>query len=418
MGRKQKLGRSITSAVVDTTKRKRSLLRRVLRLLKALFTLYSVQLHQHRQDIFSNLRHKWYIDDDTYRSSFDPHDALRKKGHMGYSGSTFFTTSDERYLIKSVPRHFENSFFKEDLLQPYEEYMISHVSSLLVRITDFLAADDVYKISPGILLGLAPSHHIIMENLLFGRDESEAKAKEALERYRNGSSAYASETVKEEQWKWETWDLKPTTYFFPERDIASGKLASEATKSRLADEFNDKLVLTAEQAKTFMNQLRQDTDLLREANAVDYSLFLVRIPKSKVVGIDQTKSQQDEPQNPFTDDAHPENDVSNPIADTTAPEPTTHPFAPPTPPTWRTGIESADGNYVYRAVILDFFWAKHKVRAKLMTALVNIWNKINLGGDKGPMSITTSSSEYQGRFLGMCEGFIEVEDVGEEADDS
>jgi len=172
-------------------------------------------------------------------------------------------------------------------------------------------------------------------------------------------------------------------------------------------------VLQAEQAKDFMNQLRHDTELLKEANAVDYSLFLVRIPKSKVIGFDtQTQSQQQsESQNPFTDNTFPEPHDSpgqDPMSGTTAPDSTTHPFAPPSPPTWRTGIESADGKYVYRAVILDFFWAKHTVHARFMTMLINIWNTIDLSGDKGHMSITTSSEEYRERFLDMCEDFIEV----------
>lgn len=38
---------------------------------------------------------------------------------MGYSGSSFFRTADNRYLIKSIPRAFEHSFFREDLLVPY-----------------------------------------------------------------------------------------------------------------------------------------------------------------------------------------------------------------------------------------------------------------------------------------------------------
>ena len=36
----------------------------------------------------------------------------------GYSGSTFFSTKDFRYLIKSVPRHFEHSFFKDETAEP------------------------------------------------------------------------------------------------------------------------------------------------------------------------------------------------------------------------------------------------------------------------------------------------------------
>ena len=102
------------------------------------------------------------------------------------------------------------------------------------------------------------------------------------------------------------------------------------------------------------------------------------------------------PQNPFADDP----DVDN------APEPPDYPpFAPPLPPTWRTGVRSADGKYVYRAAVLDFFWAKHKVQPKLMTALITAWDAVF---GHGHMSITTTPREYRERFLKMCREYVEI----------
>ena len=164
-------------------------------------------------------------------------------GDMGYSGSTFFTTTNNTYLVKSIPRHFEYSFFKNDLLLPYAEYMHDNPSSLLVRITDFLACN---QWSLGTALALAPTHHIIMENIKTGEGEG-----------------------------WETYDLKPMSYFYPERDVAGGVLTSEATKSRLADDFNEKISLAVDDAADFTLQLQKDTAFLAAHNAVDYSLFLI-----------------------------------------------------------------------------------------------------------------------------------------------
>lgn len=76
-------------------------------------------------------------------------------GDMGYSGSTFFSTADERFIVKSVPRRFEHTFFRDDLLVPYTEHVRNNPYSLLIRITDFLESTH-YSI--GSLLGLAPSH--------------------------------------------------------------------------------------------------------------------------------------------------------------------------------------------------------------------------------------------------------------------
>ncbi|KXJ90204.1 phosphatidylinositol-4-phosphate 5-kinase [Microdochium bolleyi] len=283
---------------------------------------------------------------------------------MGYSGSTFFRTSDGRYLVKSVPRSFENSFFKRELILPYAEHMRAHSEgSILVRITDFLQSR--HK-SLGMLLGLAPSHHIVMENLLCGSD-----------------GAAGDNT------KWESWDLKPMSYFFPERDVAGGVLASEATKSRLPDKFEGKIHLSRNQRDEFLEQLRKDTQLLADANAVDYSLFLVRVtndtdPDAEVPGVakiteDFAMGTSSQPEQQQRQDKKP---------------------------TWRTGITSPDGKQVYRAAVLDFFWAKHSMHAMAMTGLIKTYNVID---EQGPMSITAESSEYRDRFIRMCEEMIEVQ---------
>lgn len=271
---------------------------------------------------------------------------------MGYSGSTFFSTNDKKYLVKSIPRHFESSFFKNDLLHQYAQYMQANPSSLLIRITDFLQCS---QWTVGSVLGLAPSHHIVMENILYGEDQDTSK--------------------------WENFDLKPMSYFYPERDVAGGVLTSEATKSKLADDFNDKMSLSLDEAEDFKAQLEKDTALLAKCNAVDYSLFLVRIPYSKA--------------------ADPE---SSSGVGTVQPE--CPPFTPPEPPSWRTGVVSADGKYVYRAAILDFFWSKHKVHAKAMEGLINAYNVVD---KQGHMSVTTDAPEYRSRFTKMCTDMIEVE---------
>jgi len=311
------------------------------------------------EDQFKALRENWSIGENEYRKSFqgdsnddDKGSALVAKGDMGFSGSTFFNTADGKYLVKSVPRHFEHSFFKDEMLVPYAEHMRQNLASLLVRITDFLEA----KSNISATLGTAPTHHIVMENTKFGEQDDKRKDVE-----------------------WETWDLKPMSYFYPERDVAGGALASEETKSKLADDFSGKLVLGLDDAEDLKANLQKDTSFLAKSNAVDYSLFLVRIPLS--------------PEDPTTKaDGSPEVPLEPPIV-------------PPGPPTWRTGVKSADGKYVYRACVLDFFWAKHKAHAMAMTGLISTYNVV---GGHGPMSVTTTSEEYRERFLKMCEEMIEV----------
>jgi hypothetical protein len=217
--------------------------------------------------------------------------------------------------------------------------------SLLVRITDLL-----YCPTPtlGAIIGAAPSHHIVMENILHGK----------------------SACAKHHQDQWETYDLKPNDYFYPERDIAGGRLAPESVKERLIDDFPDKVRVTIDEKEELVAQLSRDSKILQNANAVDYSLFLVRYP---------------------ADLEHV-----------------------PTPPgrgsSWRTGVTSRDGKWVYRAIILDFFWSKDALQAYAFTGLVKAFNALKWGKDHGPMSITTTSDEYRQRFLGMVEDMVEVPD--------
>jgi len=362
MGRQESIARSIVRPILNAEPTKAKLIR--LRLLAAILTLlslYQLPLKKIKGALFKKLRNNdWQISESEYEESFrsedkkKPEQALEATGDMGYSGSTFYSTSDKRYLVKSVPRYFEHSFFRDDFLHPYLHHMGSHPKSLLIRIFDFLAGP---YMSLGHVLGTAPTHHIIMENIMYGKEDS----------------------MKQGGAKWDDWDLKPTSYFYPERDIADGRLTSDNTKDKLADKFEDKMVLTKDQADELIELLEEDTFLLAECNAVDYSLFLVRIKAGE-------SSEQ--------------------LDDTAAAVvPDDHPFVPPNPPSWRTGIKSPDGKHIFRAAILDFFWAKHKSQPKFMTALIDMYNTVDR---QGPMSITTEPHEYRDRFLKMVKEMIEI----------
>ncbi|KAL1884456.1 hypothetical protein Plec18167_002044 [Paecilomyces lecythidis] len=312
----------------------------VLSYILAFFTLFRIRLIRFGYELFKRLRTEtWDIDEEEYRWSFlhkKGSRSLEPMGDLGYSGSTFFRTSNSKFLIKSLPRHFEHSFFRNDLFLPYCEYMSSHPESLLVRITDFLMSP--YP-TLGALLGISPSYHVIMENVLCGKDEDPAKD------------------------EWETYDLKPTDYFFPERDLLP-QLTSEETMSKLVDTFEDKIRITRAQYEELKKTVDRDTAFLQSCNVVDYSLFLVRFPASSEPPVVGRRSQ------------------------------------------WRVGVPSTDGKWKYRAVLLDFFWAKHKLRAQAMTGMVQTFNVV---GRKGPMTITTTAEEYQHKFMAMVDGLVQLQ---------
>lgn len=326
-------------------------LARALRAVVSFFAIYRLGLTRHRARDFLELRRDaWELDEDEYRHSFrpsGPDDAsprLEPAGDLGYSGSTFFTTPNAMYLVKSLPRRFEHRFFTRDLLDAYAAHMASRPGSLLVRIVDMVYAP---RPTLGGLLGTAPTHHVVMENLLCRGP-------------RDGGRV-------------ETYDLKPDDYFFPERDIADGRLAPNSVKDRLVDAFPGKVRVSADARHQLLSLLAVDTALLAGSSAVDYSLFLVRFARTSP-------------------------DHGSPFADAS----------------WRTGVDSTDGRWTYRAVVLDFFWAKKKLRAKAMTGLINAFNLL---ADKGPMSITAQPAEYRMRFLGMVDKLVVATDDGDEGQD-
>ncbi|KAK8125955.1 uncharacterized protein PG998_001714 [Apiospora kogelbergensis] len=378
--REEQIAKSIIYVIINTDENGHPLQHQtILGRIFSIFNLYWLTFQLVREDLFRNLREFWAIKPSAYKDSFTPATKkalLQPLGDMGYSGSTFFRTNDGAYLVKSVPRSFENKFFKNDMLLPYANHMRANPGSLLVRITDFL---ECARGSLGTLFGLAPSHHIVMENILYGQDDKKASSSTPGFSPVDGDDAAEGEPKK----KWESWDLKPSSYFFPERDIAGGKLTSEATKSKLADEFEGKLYLTLDQAEDFKAQLQKDTKFLADCNAVDYSLFLVRIS----VDVDEGNANGAGLRNP-------------------CPSTFGAPFAPPGPPSWCTGIASSNGKEVYRAAVLDFFWAKHTVHAKAMTGLINTYNLVD---EQGPMSVTAEADEYRQRFMKMCLDMIEVD---------
>lgn len=182
MGRQEAVARSVVQAITQPKFESSGFLGRILAWFSAFFTLYQLPLRKIQPDVFANLRkNHWEVEHDDYLAAFVPQPSqdpevaedqvpLGSIGDMGFSGSTFYSTSSKQYLVKSVPRYSEYSFFEEDLLQPYAEYMAQHPLSMLVRICDFLGCK---TLSLGRTLGLAPSHHIVMENIMYGQEETE-----------------------------------------------------------------------------------------------------------------------------------------------------------------------------------------------------------------------------------------------------
>lgn len=328
------------------------------------FTVFHSHLVRYRLQDFVAIRHEiWKIDDGDYAASFchsrgnttrsrhpQRHEAdLIPVGDLGYSGSTFLITGNGKYLVKSLDRRFEHDFFMNELFEPYLVHMETYMNSLLVRITDTLYVPET---TVGGLLGITPTHHIIMENLMYGKEHETSDSAKA---------------------QWTTYDLKPDNYFFPERDIADGNLASESVKNKLADKMPDRLRVSSDLQKELLHILDTDTEFLARSNVVDYSLFLVRYPGPG----SHTEATNNSPSKSTSKGI--EHDA------------------------WRTGVASVDGKWSYRVVLLDFFWARHKFQPKVMSGLVGAFNLV---AKKGPMTITADPVEYKGRFMDMVKKLV------------
>ncbi|KAL6694258.1 hypothetical protein J3F84DRAFT_395925 [Trichoderma pleuroticola] len=351
-GRTRRISTKIIRAILngenaENEQKARSLCAQLIHYMFNCFYIWNLDLKLYRGDDFLALRcDVWHLNNDAYTRSFQPADEspspgsnkhhetnLVPMGNLGYSGSTFFESLDGKYLVKSLDRHFEHRFFTHELLTPYLNHMQEHPGSLLVRITDLL------------------------QNLLYGTGQA-------------GDTAHC-----------ETYDLKPKDYFFPERDIANGNLASQSVKNKLVDHFPGKVRMPRLATEELMILLDTDTKFLADFNVLDYSLFLVRYPHTAEptdAGPSQLAAQSELAARPID--------------------------------CWRRGVVSSDEQWVYRAVLLDFFWARHKFHARTMSSIVGVFN---IWAGQGPMTITTEPFEYRERFMRMVQKLF----VGSEWDE-
>ncbi|PTB46687.1 hypothetical protein M441DRAFT_156826 [Trichoderma asperellum CBS 433.97] len=332
--------------------------------------IFDFEYSRYCSSVFLTMRHEvWMIEERDYLASFcqaisDASWSRHRRnweaelipvGDLGYSGSTFLMTSNGKYIVKSLDRRFEYRFFMHEIFRPYVNHMTTHPGSLLVRITDMLY---VPGINVSRLLGLSATRLVVMENLLHGKE---------------------NEKNENARLQWSTYDLKPDNYFFPERDIAGGSLTSKNVKNKLVDEMPSRLRVSAQMADQIFDILNADTEFLANSNVVDYSLFLVKFP-----GPGQHIKSQSTTEFAASDDTLP-------AARRYDKE------------TWRNGVTSIDGKWTYRIIIIDFFWARHKLQPKILSGLVKTFN---VYAKKGPMSITTDPIEYRRRFMNMAHKLI------------
>ncbi|KAK4065865.1 uncharacterized protein Triagg1_8417 [Trichoderma aggressivum f. europaeum] len=173
----------------------------------------------------------------------------------------------------------------------------------------------------------------------------------------------------------ETYDLKSKDYFFLESDIANGNLVPQSVKNKLVDQPPSKVRMPRQATEELMTLLNTDTKFLADFNVLDYSLFLVWHPRKAEptdAGPSQMAAQSERAVTPID--------------------------------CWRTGVVSSNDQWVYRAVLLDFPWARHKFHTRTMSSIVGVFN---VWAGQGPMTITTEPFEYGKRVMTMAQKLLE-----------
>ncbi|KAG6078599.1 hypothetical protein E4U16_001567 [Claviceps sp. LM84 group G4] len=348
-----------------------------------LVSLYHLDLTRRQYADFHVLRHDfWDIEEDQYTRSFQPsanHAAegprpsdrsqehipsLESAVYLGYSDSSLLHTSDGKYLVKSLNRSRENDSIVNELFDSYTVHVKTHPSSLLARVTDVLYAP---RATLGSILGIQSRHHIIMENLLRG-----------LGHNRDG----ATDDVK-----WETYDLKPDDSSSPEHDLADGaSLRSDEAVHGFVGEILDQVDAPPLVKQELIDILLEDTKFLARSNIADYSLLFARFPKAEVRSAATIEGEEDE--------------ISSTVQ---------------VSPSWRSGVSSTDGKWIYRAVLLDFLWSTRKTCAKERTGLIGAFSSLF---NKDRDLIPTEPEEYRSEFMNVVQRQLSRRDDGAGAGDS
>jgi len=305
--------------------------------LPTFFSLYYAKFHRAAPLLFYSLRKDCYhLSESHYQDQFQCE--LRPVDGLGFSGSLFFYTADKSLIIKSVGRKFEYTFLYEKMLDGFAFYYSSMIQqrqqTLLCQIADVLASFD-HRL--GGWLGVSPSHYIVMTNVLEGLDKSRGCR---------------------------TWDLKPQSFFEPTRDLVPDPVKSEQAKSGLADELDEEMIFTRRDKAALMQLLERDTEFLQDMNTIDYSLLLGRYP------VDMFHPGSGEGRDPMVLPKEGSTDFVR-------------------------GVRSADGKWVYKMVLLDFFWNVEQLKPRVMQAAGKLLPE---------QTVTTEPERYRDEFLRWVSG--------------
>lgn len=108
--------------------------------------------------IFHRIRAQFDIDQDFYKSSFDPSKILSEHGSEGKSGNIFYFTANKQFMVKSVPKEEFDTL--RAILPHYHEYLQSNPQSMLCR---YFGCHSI-----SLPIGKRRMYFVVMQNLFNG----------------------------------------------------------------------------------------------------------------------------------------------------------------------------------------------------------------------------------------------------------
>jgi 1-phosphatidylinositol-4-phosphate 5-kinase len=185
----------------------------------------------YKKDIFDTIRINDGLDDSVFFKSFSN---IKKYGaNASKSGSVFYITDDERFIIKSVSKS-ERNFLKK-IAKKYQEYLAQNKDTYLIKFYG------LYKLK---------QENIIPKRLRFV--------------VMNNIFHTTTRLFKPDR----TYDLKGTT---EDRFVKSN---SGVLKDLNFIKNNEQIKMSKEQALLFRQQITKDVNFLSSTGIMDYSLII------------------------------------------------------------------------------------------------------------------------------------------------
>lgn len=195
---------------------------------------YDFKFKDYCPKVFRQLRERFGIDAADYMVSLTGDYVLTELSTPGKSGSVFFFSADERFIIKTVSKAEARHLL--EILPTYCDHMMKNPHSLITRFFG------LHRVKP---FKGKKTHFVVMGNIF-------VPDREIAERY----------------------DLKGSTLGRTALEHGQDRSEVDVTTTFKDLDFRRKLLVSADKAKVFREQIVNDAEFLASMKIMDYSLLI------------------------------------------------------------------------------------------------------------------------------------------------